>query len=179
MQNEGRRIALITDNCPSHPPPDLPPKDYHGPTPRTWKISICDRIMYYLCTHVRSDSRIRRRYYYAHIIYPEPLSRYMRKKDPCFSPNNGYELEPDWSHLLLLAVQLVTFEGESTMVWRLETMSKASHVLRTVVGCRRGDTGSASTYLVKIVSAWRASGVVGGDEGSSVGKCFPISPWHS
>jgi len=33
MQNEGRRIALITDNCPAHPSLDLPPKDYDGPTP--------------------------------------------------------------------------------------------------------------------------------------------------
>ncbi|RPA99197.1 hypothetical protein L873DRAFT_1907836 [Choiromyces venosus 120613-1] len=26
-------IALISDNCPSHPSPDKPPIDYTGPTP--------------------------------------------------------------------------------------------------------------------------------------------------
>ena len=28
-----RFIALVTDNCPTHPPPISPPIDYKGPTP--------------------------------------------------------------------------------------------------------------------------------------------------
>ena len=31
MELQGRQIALISDNCPSHPPIDKPPKDYAGP----------------------------------------------------------------------------------------------------------------------------------------------------
>ncbi|PWW72651.1 DDE-domain-containing protein [Tuber magnatum] len=30
-----RHIALISDNCPSHPPPERPPIDYTGPPPPT------------------------------------------------------------------------------------------------------------------------------------------------
>jgi len=33
MEKNKRRIALATDNCPSHPPPDRPPKGYDGPEP--------------------------------------------------------------------------------------------------------------------------------------------------
>lgn len=33
MRLEGRRIALITDNCPSHPPAETPPKNYQGSLP--------------------------------------------------------------------------------------------------------------------------------------------------
>ena len=69
------------------------------------------------------------------------------------------------------------------MVWRLETMSGTSNVLRMVVGRWREDTGSASKYLVKVVSAWRASGVVGGGESSTIGtvrggKLLRISDMH-
>jgi len=33
MEKNKRRIALVTDNCPSHPPPDRPPKGYDRPEP--------------------------------------------------------------------------------------------------------------------------------------------------
>ncbi|KAF8248113.1 DDE-domain-containing protein, partial [Wilcoxina mikolae CBS 423.85] len=33
MKAAGRRIVLVTDNCPSHPPPNRSPKDYTGPPP--------------------------------------------------------------------------------------------------------------------------------------------------
>lgn len=33
MRAQGRHIALITDNAPTHPPPDKPPIDYSGPKP--------------------------------------------------------------------------------------------------------------------------------------------------
>lgn len=33
MRAQGRRIALITDNVPTHPPPESPPIDYNGPLP--------------------------------------------------------------------------------------------------------------------------------------------------
>lgn len=35
MQQQKRRIALITDNCPLYPRPNQPPKDYDGPQPPT------------------------------------------------------------------------------------------------------------------------------------------------
>ena len=33
MRIAQRQIALVTDNCPTHPPPTAPPIDYKGPTP--------------------------------------------------------------------------------------------------------------------------------------------------
>ena len=33
MRAQGRRIALITDNTPTHPPPESPPIDYNEPPP--------------------------------------------------------------------------------------------------------------------------------------------------
>jgi len=35
MRIQGRKIILITDNCPSHPRPDSPPDNYEGPIPPT------------------------------------------------------------------------------------------------------------------------------------------------
>jgi len=33
MRIQGRKIILISDNCPSHPHPETPPENYSGPTP--------------------------------------------------------------------------------------------------------------------------------------------------
>ena len=33
MAKQKRQIALVTDNCPGHPRPENPPKDYTGPPP--------------------------------------------------------------------------------------------------------------------------------------------------
>ena len=33
MKQQDRQITLVTDNCPSHPRPNQPPKGYDGPPP--------------------------------------------------------------------------------------------------------------------------------------------------